>query len=175
MCSSDLAPSRNGLGELRPEAPVPRVMTDAPRWRLAVTAALLLPLLGYLAHVYFGAAWWARRHRPFDAAWRGLCGLGDLPHAGGVEGEAAQQRAAYTLLHRALNHAAGQVLHPAGLDRWLEAQPRFLPLRAEFMRFFERSRAVFFGAGATLAESRADARWLRDLYRRCRDAERGSA
>jgi mxaA protein len=164
------APSRNGLGELRPEAPVPRVGTEAPKLRLTVIAMLLLPLLGYLAHVYVGAAWWARRHRPFDTAWRGLRAL-----RAAAAGHGAQEQAAYTLLHRALNHAAGEVLHPAGLDRWLATQPRFAPLRAEIVQFFERSRAVFFAGGRAAAESADDTRWLRDLSRRCRDVERGSA
>jgi mxaA protein len=170
------APSRNGLGELRPEARVLRVGTEGPKWRLTVVGVLMLPLLAYLAHVYFGAAWWARRHRPFDAAWRGL--RASWPAAGvdgDVVGQGLRQQAAYTLLHRALNHAAGAVLHPAGLDRWLAAQPRFEPLRADIAQFFERSRAVFFGSAAAAEDSADEARWLRDLCRRCRDVDRGSA
>jgi mxaA protein len=166
------APSRNGLGELRPEAPVPRVGTAEPKLHLTIIAMLLLPMLGYLAHVYVGAAWWARRHLPFDTAWRGLRAL---PAAAAGAGHGAQEQAAYTLLHRAFNHAAGEVLHPAGLDRWLTTQPRFAPLRSEIAQFFERSRAVFFAGGTAAAESADDARWLRDLCRCCRDVERGSA
>ncbi len=170
------APSRNGLGELQPDAPAPRVGTEGARLSLAVISVLLLPLLGYLAHVYFGAVWWARRHRPFDAAWRGLHAV---RRAAGVDGddtgEGERRQAAYTLLHRALNHTAGEALHPAGLDRWLAAQPRFEPLRAEIAQFFERSRAVFFGGAAAAEDSADEARWLREFCRRCRDTERGSA
>ena len=166
------APSREGLGDLRPDSAPPLVDTTAVRTRLWVWSAGLLVVLGFLAQVYIGVPWWARRHRPFSVAWRRLRQLPAAPTP-------QQRRAAFRQLHEAMNHAGGEVLFEAGLERWLAAQPRFAPLRDEMREFFRRSHTEFFAAGA-LAESdgdgaHGDREWLLQFGRRCRDVERGSA
>ena len=163
------APVRNGLGELRPDAPPPLIDTTPLRTRLGLIAAALALLGAYLAVVYLGPPWRASRHRPFAVAWRGL---GVLPLAP----SATERRAAYVRLHDALNRAAGAVLFEPGLDRWFAAQPRYAPLRAELVEFFARSRAEFFSMRAgSGAGGRAERDWLVAFCRRCRDVERGSA
>jgi len=155
---------RRGLGELQPDAPPPRIDTQAERMRLAVYGVLALALLAYLAHVYIGLPWWVRRHRPFTLAWRQLRGLPPAAPQG-------QWRAALQQMHGALNATLGEVVFEQDIDRFLRARPQFTPLRDELARFFRQSRGEFFGSG----QAPADGRWLRDLCRRCRDVERGAA
>lgn len=155
---------RHGLGEMRPDAPPPLIDTAAARRRLAVEGGLLALLLAWLAYVYIGLPWRARRHRPFGVAWRGLR---HLP----AQADAAQWREAWARVHGALNQTAGEALFESGIERFLAARPRFEPLREELPLFFRRSRAVFF-AGEPVLD---DDGWLRGFCRRCRDIERGSA
>lgn len=155
---------RNGLGELQPDAPAPHLATAAVRQRLLGYGLLALLLLAYLAHVYIGLPWWTRRHRPFTLAWRQLQGL--TPSS-----PPEQRREAYRQVHRALNRTMGEVLFEQDIDRFMAMRPRFAHLRADFATFLQQSRHEFFGEG----QGRADAQWLLDFCRRCRDAERGSA
>jgi mxaA protein len=158
------APSRAGLGEMRPDAPPPPIDTTAVRRRLWAYAGALALAAGYLAHVYFGLGWRGRRARPFADAWRAL-------RSGASAPPAEQRRAAFVRLHEALNASAGEALFESGLDRFVAAQPAFAPLRAELAEFFRRSRDEFFaGRGRD-----QDLPWLRQLCRACRDAERGGA
>lgn len=158
------SPTREGLGELRPDREPPRVDTRAAGTRLALAAGALLLLLGYLANVYLVLPWSAQRRRPFGRAWKQL---GALP----AQPDAAQRRAAFERVHAALNETGGEVLFEPGLDRFIAAQPRFAPLRDELARFFAVSRSEFF-AGRS---DGADMSWLRTFSRRCRDIERGAA
>jgi mxaA protein len=154
---------REGLGELRPDIAPPAIDTAPRQWRLAAVAALLALAALVLLQVYVGLPWWGRRQRPFAQAWRGLRRLPDTAPP-------PQQREAMRLLHQALNRSAGQVLFEAGLPAFIAAQPRYAPVRDGLADFFRRSHDLFFaeqGAGG-------DLRWLRDLARACRDAERGS-
>jgi len=155
---------REGLGELRPDRAPPPLDTAAVRTRLAVEGGVVLLLLAYLAHVYLVLPWSAGRRRPFGRAWSALHGLPAQP-------EAAQRRAAFERVHAALNETAGEVLFEPGLDRFIRLRPRFAPLRDELARFFAASRGEFFAGGG----GAADARWLVDFCRRCRDVERGAA
>ena len=75
-------------------------------------------------------------------------------------------------MHEALNRTAGEVVFEGGVERFVQAQPRFAPLREDLKAFFAKSRQQFFGDAATQA---SDAGWLVDFARRCRNAERGSA
>lgn len=159
----DVSP-RTGLGELRPDAPPPPIGTEARRLRLALYAAALALVATYLVHVYVGLPWWGRRQRPFAQAWRSLRRLPAEP-AG------PRQREALLLLHQALNASAGQVVFEAGLADFIDAHPRFAPLREGLAGFFRRSHDEFF-AGRS---GQADLPSLRALCRACRDAERGSA
>lgn len=154
---------REGLGEMRPDAPAPLVDTSAARARLLAGGAAALTLLGYLGWVYFGLPWAASRRRPFALAWRALRGL---PRAPSDE----QRQAAYRCLHDALNRTAGRVVFAADIGRFTEAHPRFAGLRDELHLFFARSGEQFF---AGLPAGAHDP-WLAAFARRCRDAERGT-
>jgi mxaA protein len=154
---------REGLGDMRPDAPPPLVDTGAARGRLWVSGALALVLLGYLGWVYLGLPWAASRRRPFALAWRTLRGLPREPTA-------EQRLAAYRRLHEALNRTAGHVVFVADIARFAEAHPRFLGLQDELRLFFARSNEQFFAAQPAAAH---DA-WLLAFGRRCRDAERGT-
>lgn len=67
----DVSP-RRGLGDLQPDAEAPLIDTAPARHRLLAGAVLAALLLAYLAHVYLGLPWLARRRRPFESAWRAL-------------------------------------------------------------------------------------------------------
>ena len=159
------ASARRGLGELRPDTPPPLIDTTAVRIRLAAYAAVGLLLLGYLGYVYFGLPWWARGRRPFTLAWRAL-------RSSKAASAEVQRRDAFARLHEALNRTAGEVVFEHGIDRFVSAHPRFAPLRADLVSFFEQSRRAFFAPGE---QDAPDSRWLLGLCRRCRDAERGAA
>jgi mxaA protein len=160
------ASTREGLGEMRPDRAPPLLDTSAARTRLTVSLAVIALLLAYLAQVYLVLPWSAQRRRPFGRAWAALRALPMAP-------DATQRRAAFERLHAALNESAGEVLFEPGLDRFVARNPRFAPLRDELGRFFAQSRAEFFGSGT--GGEPGDARWLVELCRRCRDAERGAA
>jgi mxaA protein len=155
---------REGLGEMRPDAPPPLFDTSGVRTRMLAYGAVALLLLGYLVHVYFGLPWAARRRRPFAAAWRRLHGLPRAASAG-------QREEAFRHLHEALNQTAGRVVFETDLDRFIEAHPRFAGLRDELLLFFQRSHAQFF-SGVPAEEHD---RWLVGFCRQCRDVERGTA
>ena len=167
--------SRRGLGELQPDAAPPLVSTTAVRWRLAAEGVAALLLLGYLAHVYLGAPWWARSRRPFNLAWRDL----RARRVQGSQGAQSPSRAAIRRLHEALNASAGEVVFEAGVDRFVIAQPRFAHLRDDLVAFLRLSNRAFFATAASGAKPPAPAvdpmPWLIALCRRCRDAERGAA
>lgn len=156
---------REGLGEMRPDAPPPLIDTTTAWWRLQAYGLAALLLLGYMAHVYIGLPWAARRRRPFAAAWRALRGL---PRSFSVE----QRQVAFRSLHEALNQTAGLVLFEPDLDSFIAAHQEFAGLRSDLQLFFQRSREQFF-ASSGMQEAAHDA-WLIQICRQCRDAERGS-
>lgn len=157
------ASPRNGLGELRPDAVLPAFAP--PRGRLLLWAGLALALLGYLAHVYLGDRWWARRQRPFARAYRELARL-DLAAA-----PALQQ--AFRRLHRAFDEASGRATFAADAAAGFAADgSRWAPLRGDIAVFFERSRAAFFDGAPATAD---DGARLLALARALRDIERGTA
>jgi len=158
------APSRRGLGELRPDAAPPLLDTRPARLRLAGYGVAALLLLGWLAHVYVGLPWWTRRHRPFTVAWRQVRTLApDTPPG--------QWQQALREVHGALDRSMGEVFFEQDIDRFVRRRPQFAPLRGELAAFFQASRHEFFGEG----RGPADRRWLVEFCRRCRDAERGAA
>lgn len=158
------APARRGFGEMQPDRPPPRIDVAGHRARLLAYAAAAALLALYLLHVYVGLPWWARRHRPFGQAWRGLRALPAQPAE-------ADRRAAWAQVHAALNHTAGGTLLDEGVPGFLAAHPRYRGLKAELHEFFARSRRSFFAD----EPAAADLQWLRGFCRRCRDAERGAA
>ncbi len=155
---------RQGLGELRPDAPPPPIPTAARLQRLALVGAALALLALGLLHLWVGLPWWGRRQRPFAQAWRVLRPLPAAPTP-------AQWRASLQALHQALNASAGQVLFEAGLPAFVAAHPRFAPQQLALAEFFKRSHDEFFAERAPAP----DLPWLRALCRACRDAERGGA
>lgn len=163
----EAASPRHGLGELRPDLPPPPADTSRLR-RIVVAGCAVAALIGgWLAVVYLGLPWWGRRHRPFGLAWRDL----QAARRRGALGEDAVACVTITRrLHAALNASAGHVLFAEGVEAFVAAAPRYAPLRADLLRFFERSRSAFFAAAPA-----ADPHWLLDLARALRDAERGTA
>ena len=159
------APSRRGLGELRPDATAPLIDMTPGRLRLMTYGGLSLLLVGYLLHVYIGLPWWTRLHRPFASAWRELRGLQPASSD-------AQRRRAYRTIHDALNRTWGEVLFERDIDPFLAGRPRFEPLRADLVMFFSRSRLEHFSG---TAQPDPEPAWLVEFCRRCRDAERGAA
>lgn len=167
LATAPLAPReaspRNGLGELRPDAAA-LLRTEPPLGRLMLWAALAALLLGYLAHVYVGDRWWARRQRPFARAYRELARL-DL-----AAGASLQQ--AFRRMHRAFDEAAGRATFAADAASFAGDGSRWAPLRADIAAFFERSRRTFFDGAPAAADEGAR---LLALARALRDAERGTA
>ncbi len=159
------APARRGLGEMQPDRAPPLIDTEPPRTRLLAYAVAAALLLAGLALAYLGPPWNAARNRPFGVAWRRRRGLPAPP-------DAARWKQACVTLHEALNRSAGEVLFERDLDRFLQRQPGFAPLRDELQRFLRASSAQFFGGAPREPD---DGRWLLALARRCRDAERGLA
>lgn len=154
---------RRGLGEWQPDTPPPLIDTTPGRTRLVAYAGAALLLLGYLAHVNLLLPTLSRANRPFMRAWRVL---GRMPAgASELECQAAIQR-----LHEALNLTAGEIVFEPGIDRFIEARPRFGHLRGDLMTFFLLSRRAFF---ARAPQDISDLSWLVGFSRRCRDAERG--
>jgi len=155
---------RHGLGELRPDAPVPHIGTQALRARLWAYAGVAALALATLAFVHGAGVWWGRRQRPFARAWRSMRRLppGD---------DAAAWRAACEQLHAAFNEAGGEVLFEHGIDRFATRRPAFQALRDDMRRFLRLSRRGFFAEGVCEPGELA---WLIGLGRRCRDAERFS-
>ncbi|HSV69224.1 MAG TPA: hypothetical protein VLI72_03865 [Methylibium sp.] len=163
----EAASPRHGLGELRPDLPPPAADTAGLRRLVLAGAAVAILIGGWLAVVYFGLPWWGRRHRPFGVAWRELQAA---RRRGALGEEAAACAAIARRLHAALNASAGHVLFAEGVEGFIAAAPRYAPLREDLLRFFERSRSAFFAAAPA-----GDQRWLLDLARALRDAERGTA
>jgi mxaA protein len=166
------ASTRVGLGELRPDVPAQPAPTNLPRMALTGSVVVGLLLIGYLAFVYLGLPWWSRRQRPFGSAWRALQ---SQRRRGALPDDASGRQIAARQLHAALNTAAGRVLFAETVDAFIASAPRFAPLRAELLAFFERSRGAFFATPADGAAVADDLQWLLDFAGALRNAERGSA
>lgn len=163
------ASPRHGLGELRPDLPVP--LADVGVLRALLVAGLALAALagGALALLRFGLPWLGRR-RPFGLAWRELRAQ---QRRGKLADDAAGCRTAAQRLHKALNESAGRAVFAETLDAFVAGAPRYAPLQGELRGFFEGSQRAFFaGAGGS---AQAELRRLLDLARALRDAERGVA
>lgn len=155
---------RNGLGELQPDAPVPRIATQTLRTRLSAYAIVATLLLATLALVYGAGSWWGRRQRPFARAWRSM-------HRLPSNDDPVAWRAACERLHAAFNEAGGEVLFEHGIHRFAARRPAFQGLQDDMRRFLQLSRRGFFGDGA---HEPGELAWLIAFGRRCRDAERFS-
>ncbi|MDH5541160.1 MAG: hypothetical protein OEY03_17310 [Rhizobacter sp.] len=160
--AGDQVSHRDGLGELRPDSPPPLRETTVEEAMLWLCAVLALGLVGYLALVYVGLPWQARRSRPFSQAFAMV-----RAHA------TADWPLACRALHAAFDQTAGRTVFADSIDTFVAQAPRFAALQDDIGRFFAGSQAAFFGAEA---RSRAPpSAWLVGFARACRDAERGSA
>lgn len=158
---------RKGLGEWRPDqAPLP--LDDSGHRQRLIALAVAAGLVGvYLLQVYVGLPWLVRRQRPFARVWKAVQPLVSTatPHA---------WQQALQAMHAALNRTAGHTLFAADVEAFIAAHPRFAPLRGELAAFFVASQQAFFVA-PDAAPTRDDLHRLRELARRCRDVERGTA
>jgi len=161
LVPADVSP-RSGLGELQPDAPVPRIATQGLRERLWIYAVVATLGLATLTFVHGAGSWWGRRQRPFARTWRSLL---RLPPAD----DPAMWRTACERLHAAFNEAGGEVLFEHGIERFTARRPAFRPLQEDMRRFLRMSRRGFFGDAAHVPGELA---WLIAFGRRCRDAER---
>lgn len=162
---------RTGLGEWRPDqAPVP-LDEQGHRQRLLALVGAAAGVGLYLLHVFVGLPWLARRQRPFALAWNAVQ---PLTAAGQAPGELDGWPQALQALHAALNRTAGRTLFAADVEAFVAEHPRLRPLRDDLAAFFETSRRAFFLAPGA-APTPDDVHRLRELARRCRDVERGTA
>lgn len=137
-----------------------------PMLRETATAKRLLPAfitliaLSSIALLYLNGSrrWLPGMGGPFAAACRQLR---HLPANG------AQQ--AVTAIHQAFNRTFGTNVFITDMPQFLEAHPRFLPLRHEIEDFFSLSNTVRFGSGST---DRYTLHKLRYFCVLCRDCER---
>jgi mxaA protein len=158
------APARQGLGELRPDRPTPRVPTTIERRVLIACAGLAGLLLAWLLLWPAVAAWLGRRQLPFAEAERAVrlaLRAGDGP---------PQREAAMRALHHAFNADAGRVLLPQDALAHARNSAALMNLADEVGAFFEASSRHFFGSAASVAPE-FSAGDLRALARRLRMAE----
>jgi mxaA protein len=81
---------------------------------------------------------------------------------------------ALLILHRAFDATAGHRLLPEDLAAFLQHHAQFQPLRDEIERFFQTSRARFFGAGADSSASGGGSKHFLTLAKNLRRAERAA-
>jgi len=158
----EVAPTRRGLGPLRPDRPPPPAEDPSRPLRLALEAAVALGALASLARARWGA-WWRRgQQRPLAAAFQQLQALP-------AEASLPAQQQALRGLHHALNRTAGQVLAASGLPAFCQQRPAFAPHALALQQLFAQSDRLFF-AGQPLPPEAWQA--VRQLARALRVAER---
>jgi mxaA protein len=166
LAMEDASP-RTGLGELRPDTPPPLREATLERGVLVACGLTGAGLFAYLAWVYLGLPWWARRRRPFALAFKRVS-----------SGRGADWPDSLRALHAAFDQTAGRTVFAASIDELLTQAPQFAPLRAEIEVFYAASQRAFFAANepeaAPGAAASPDAAWLKAFARSCRNAERGS-
>jgi mxaA protein len=133
--SPRLAYDTPGMGDLRPDRPVPtpdpRPLVRAQRVCALALGAALMSWLG----------WWLWRNRseasrlPFARSRREMKTLpaGDRRH--------------WILLHRAIDETAGLVIHAGNVQVLFDRAPALLPSRPAIERFLALSNALFFADG----------------------------
>lgn len=152
---------------LRPDA-VPEFRRSGGLRTWALTAAGLSALL--LILLARDLAWWPFHRRPARPFSRAVREIGRALAKGGVDG----YRAALLALHRAFDTAAGHRLLAADLDTFLAAHPEHGETRSLVERFFDASRAVFFGEAPREGETRLPPSELKDLAARLARQERAA-
>lgn len=129
--------ARDGLEELQPDIPPPRVATGWIRVRLLALAALACLLAAWFAWVQ---GWVPRNllvRRPFARARTAIARLGDDAPAE-LQAERARR------LHRAFDESAGFAVTGETLERFFAMRPAFASLRDEIAAFFTASNAFFY-------------------------------
>ncbi len=129
--------ARDGLEELQPDAPAPRIDTTWIRVQLLVLALLAALLCARLAWVkgWVPDRWLARR--PFARADAAIGRLGD-----DAASELKAVRARH--LHRAFDQSAGFTVTGDTLERFYAERPAFTTLRTDIEAFFAASAAYFY-------------------------------
>ncbi len=156
--------ARAPLDEMQPDAAPPPIETRPVEARLLAYATAAGAILLFLAWRLWGVPFLAAGRGPFAAAFREV---GRLARSGSD----ATRREAIRRVHRAFDQTAGRALFAAEVPAFLQAHPRYAPLRPEIERFFELSRREFFGGGAAEPDLLP---WLARFCRECRGLERGS-
>ena len=157
--------ARDGLEEMRPDAPPPRLSTVPVRVRLALYGAGVAAIALYFVYSYLGLPFFARSRGPFARALRAVSA------AVRARDEQQGRRAALQALHRAFDETARGTVFGEHLDRFFAEHARYAPLRPQVERFFAASQKEFFGTGA----AELPLPWLAALCRDLRDCERGIA
>jgi mxaA protein len=125
------------LRVLRPDHALAKADDSAARLELLGGSALACLSIICLASAAGWLPWARRRNTPFARAARHLRG-----------GAAGPQ--ALLLLHRAFDETAGERVLADDIERFLERAPQFAALRSDIVRFFDMSRACFFGCAGAL-------------------------
>jgi mxaA protein len=157
--------ARDGLEEMRPDAPPPRLSTVPVRVRLALYGLGLTAIALYFVYSYLGLPFFARSRGPFARALRAVNA------AARARDEGRGRPAALLALHRAFDETARGTVFGEHLDRFFAEHTRYAPLQAEVGRFFAGSRKEFFGTGS----ADLSLAWLAAFSRDLRDRERGVA
>lgn len=157
--------AREGLEEMRPDAPPPPFSTAPVRARLALYSLGLAAVALYFVYSYLGLPFFARSRGPFARA------LKAVNAAGRARDERQGRQAALKALHRAFDETHRGTVFGEHLDRFFAEHDRYAPLRPEVERFFAGSRSEFFGTGA----AELTLPWLAGFTRALRDRERGVA
>jgi mxaA protein len=160
-----LVAARQGLEEMRPDAPPPQLSTAAVRVRIALFALGLTAIAFYFAYSYLGLPFLARSRGPFARALRAVNA------AARARDEQQGRRAALQALHRAFDETARGTVFGEHLDCFFAQHGRYAPLRPDVEQLFAASRNEFFGGGA----AQVSLAWLAGLSRALRDRERGVA
>ncbi len=157
--------ARDGLQEMRPDAPPPPFSTSPVQLRLALYALGLAAIALYFVYGYLGLPFLARSRGPFARALRAV------DAAARARDEPQARRAALQALHRAFDETAHATVFGEHLDRFFAEHARYAPLRPQVERFFAASRKEFFGSGT----AELSLAWLAAFTRDLRDCERGVA
>lgn len=156
----------SGVLGIQPDHRPPAIPTGPMVWRLAGIGTAMLILCILLAAIYLIVPLWRGANAPFARAYRQLNRLrGEGPAEDRVQ-------AALRTVHGAIDRTAGRVVLEGDLAVFLARFPHFSAVREPLEEFFQRSRAVFFGAGPGAGVDPRDLDALRALCRRCRRLER---
>jgi len=124
------------LQTMQADRPAAELPTAAVRTRfIACLAALAVVCVSWLAWVFW-RNWRDSVRLPFARAWHQMRRL----ERAGADGSAE----AWLAMHRALNSAAGRVVHAGSLQRLFSQAPQLEPLRPQLEDFYLRSGERFF-------------------------------